>query len=120
MLELCIFMYFHYFIHSFCYSYQNHDLVSELFDSQRLKAEEKKRDDEFDCDRVKASKLATLIDRQMEKKAREHRKRIAEENVMLSRDQKAFQQYLKDEVTIYLNKNNFNVSSHLVNTLFYS
>ncbi len=39
-----------------------------------------------------------LIDRQMEREARDYRKKIAQENIMLARDQKAFQQYLKDEV----------------------
>nr|VZI51285.1 unnamed protein product [Spirometra erinaceieuropaei] len=70
----------------------------QVEEKKRLKAEEEERNREWDCQRVNANKVGILIERQMERAARNAREKIAQENLRLAQDQMAFQQYLKDEL----------------------
>ncbi|KAF6772529.1 hypothetical protein AHF37_08935, partial [Paragonimus kellicotti] len=70
----------------------------QIEEKERLKAEEKARDTEFDEQRVKSARLGILLEREIERSKKEIQKRMAEENLKLTLDQKAFQKYLDSEV----------------------
>ncbi|KAF5398829.1 RIB43A domain with coiled coils 1 [Paragonimus heterotremus] len=70
----------------------------QIEEKERLKAEEKARDAEWDEQRVKSARLGILLEREIERSKKEIQKRMAEENLKLTLDQKAFQKYLDSEV----------------------
>ncbi|KAL5960454.1 RIB43A-like with coiled-coil protein 2 [Taenia solium] len=64
-------------------------------------AEEKQLNNQFDSERVRASRVSLLLERNLERQARDYRKKVAQENMLLAQDQKAFQKYLNEEVYRY-------------------
>ncbi|VDP73405.1 unnamed protein product [Echinostoma caproni] len=69
----------------------------QIRERERLRLEEKLRDVEFDQQRVKTAKLGLLLEREIERSAREIQKRLADENLKMAGDQKAFKEYLDHE-----------------------
>ena len=57
------------------------------------------RDKEWDDQRTRAARLGLLLERELGRSARDIKKRLAEENLQLAVDQKAFQDHLDREVT---------------------
>lgn len=68
---------------------------------QCREAEEKQLNNRFDNERVRASKVSLLLERNLERQARDYRKKVAQENMLLAQDQKAFQKHLNEEVSNY-------------------
>ncbi|VDM33751.1 unnamed protein product [Hydatigera taeniaeformis] len=65
-------------------------------------AEEKQLNNQIDSERIKASRVSLVLERNLEQQARDYRKRVAQENLLLAKDQKTFQKYLNEEVSKYL------------------
>ncbi|VDD81593.1 unnamed protein product [Mesocestoides corti] len=72
--------------------------VLQIKEKIRMKEEQKRMNAEFDCERARTGKLSLLMERQLERLARDYRKQIARDNLVMARDHKAFQKYLKEEV----------------------
>ncbi|CAL8071206.1 unnamed protein product [Calicophoron daubneyi] len=70
----------------------------QIKERQRLEEEERQRNQEWDEQRIKAAKLSVLLEREIERSTKEIKKRLAEENLRLALDQKAFKEYLDKEV----------------------
>ncbi|CAH8450110.1 unnamed protein product [Dicrocoelium dendriticum] len=99
------------------------DIVSDIRKTQkeqikereRIQKEEEERDNEWDKQRMKSARLGILIEREIERCTKEIKKKLADENLKLAMDQKAFQKYLNSEV--YTNQptaeyfNQFNTTS---------
>ena len=66
---------------------------------QFREAEERKLENQFDNERIKASKIAMLVERSVERQAQDYRRQLLRENMLLAKDQKAFQKYLNEEVS---------------------
>ncbi|KAM7535645.1 hypothetical protein Aperf_G00000096372 [Anoplocephala perfoliata] len=63
--------------------------------------EERKLNNLFDDQRIKASKKGMLMERNYERQAREQCKQILQENMLLAQDQRAFQKFLNEEMYKY-------------------
>ncbi|KAA0193463.1 RIB43A domain with coiled coils 1 [Fasciolopsis buskii] len=70
----------------------------QMRERERLRAEEKLRDEEWDRQRVKSARLGLLLEREIERSSKQINKRLADENLKLAEDQKAFKDYLDHEV----------------------
>ncbi|TGZ75644.1 hypothetical protein CRM22_000272 [Opisthorchis felineus] len=70
----------------------------QILERERLKAEEKIRDAEWDAQRLKSAKLGLLLERELDRTTKQLKKQLAEENLKLALDQKAFQEHLDREV----------------------
>ncbi|OON17320.1 RIB43A protein, partial [Opisthorchis viverrini] len=69
----------------------------QILERERLKAEEKMRDAEWDAQRLKSAKLGLLLERELDRTTKQLKRQLAEENLKLALDQKAFQEYLDRE-----------------------
>lgn len=73
-------------------------------EKQRLEDEKKRRDEEWDKQRLAHARAAALIEREHERRNQELQKQLAEENRRLSAEQRGHQDYLTKEV--YTNEPN--------------
>ncbi|KAK4473907.1 hypothetical protein MN116_003232 [Schistosoma mekongi] len=87
----------------------------QIEERQRELARQKQEDEEWDNQRLKSARLGLLIEREIERSTREIKRKIAEKNLQLANEQKAFQDYLNKE--LYTNQptsdyfNQFNTTS---------
>lgn len=87
----------------------------QMKERERIRREEQQRNTEWDMQRMKSAHLGILIEREIERCTKEIKKKLAQENLKLALDQKAFQKYLNSEV--YTNQptaeyfNQFNTTS---------
>ncbi|VDP66607.1 unnamed protein product [Schistosoma mattheei] len=65
----------------------------------RQLARQKQEDEEWDNQLLKSSRLGLLIEREIERSTREINRKVAEKNLQLAHEQKAFQDYLNKEVS---------------------
>lgn len=66
---------------------------------KRQLARQKQEDEEWDNQLLKSSRLGLLIEREIERSTREINRKVAEKNLQLAHEQKAFQDYLNKEVS---------------------
>nr|CUU99139.1 hypothetical transcript [Hymenolepis microstoma] len=72
---------------------------SQIQEKAAREEEERKLNNLHDDQLIKSSKKHLLIEKDYERKLRERRREIQQENMLLAEDQKTFQKYLNEEVT---------------------
>ncbi|VDO66333.1 unnamed protein product [Schistosoma margrebowiei] len=71
----------------------------QMKEKERQLARQKQEDEEWDNQLLKSSRLGLLIEREIERSTREINRKVAEKNLQLAHEQKAFQDYLNKEVS---------------------
>ncbi|VDP30745.1 unnamed protein product [Schistosoma curassoni] len=71
----------------------------QMKERERQLARQKQEDEEWDNQLLKSSRLGLLIEREIERSTREINRKVAEKNLQLAHEQKAFQDYLNKEVS---------------------
>ncbi|CAH8472475.1 unnamed protein product [Schistosoma curassoni] len=70
----------------------------QMKERERQLARQKQEDEEWDNQLLKSSRLGLLIEREIERSTREINRKVAEKNLQLAHEQKAFQDYLNKEL----------------------
>ncbi|CAI2724139.1 unnamed protein product [Schistosoma spindalis] len=70
----------------------------QMKEKERQLARQKQEDEEWDNQLLKSAKLGLLIEREIERSTREINRKVAEKNLQLAHEQKAFQDYLNKEL----------------------
>ncbi|ESN91169.1 hypothetical protein HELRODRAFT_90340 [Helobdella robusta] len=70
----------------------------QILEAKRRRDEERRTQEEEDRQRLNQSKVATLMERDVERKRKEMMKMLADENLKLAREQRSMQQYLNKDL----------------------
>ncbi|CAH8450513.1 unnamed protein product [Schistosoma turkestanicum] len=70
----------------------------QIKEKERELAKQKQEDEEWDNQMLKSARIGLLMEREVERSAREMNRKVAEKNLELAHEQKAFQEYLNKEL----------------------
>ncbi|CAH8458410.1 unnamed protein product [Heterobilharzia americana] len=70
----------------------------QIKEKERELARQKQEDEEWDSQRLKSARLGMLLEKEIERSSRQVKQQIAEQNLKLAFEQKAFQEYLNKEL----------------------